>query len=370
MRLIKHIKFKNALALLGGILLINVNVMGQTFTEILARPTNTTITMSILFDQKADVYWEYGTTSGTYTNTTPTYVAVPDSAFIIDFINLQPNTKYYYRTRSRVNGTTTAYQTGTERSFHTARPAGNTFSFAIEADPHMDTNSNPTAYTLTLQNILAQSPDFLIDLGDIFMSEKLPVINPTEIRSRHLLYRPYFGATCHSVPLFLVIGNHEGELGWMNNGTDTCLPVRASNIRRQYYPNPLPNTFYSGDSVEEPHVGLRGNYYSYEWGNCLIVVLDPYWYTLTKPGWGWTLGATQYNWFKNVLNNSHAKFKFVFCHQLVGGNGSDGRGGIEFADFWEMGGENADSTFGFNTNRPGWDSPIHQLMLDNQVNVF
>ena len=227
----------------------NSSVSAQTYTEILGRPTNTTITMSILFDQKADVYWEIGTAPATYTFSTPTYTTVVDSPLVVDFTNLAPNIKYYYRTRYRANGSGSGFLMGTEHSFHTPRPAGSTFSFAIEADPHLDTNSNPSSYTLTLQNILSKSPDFLIDLGDIFMSEKLPVINPTEITNRHLLYRPYFNITCPSMPLYLVLGNHEGELGWMINGSDTSLPVRASNIRKIYYPNPLPNAFYTGDTI-------------------------------------------------------------------------------------------------------------------------
>ena len=277
--------------------------------------------------------------------------------------------KYFYRMRYRESGTT-SYYARTSHSFHTQRPAGSTFTFAIEADPHLDENSNPAVYALTLQNIGLQSPDFLLDLGDTFMSEKLQ--NPTQdsITIRHLLLRSYYDLICHSIPLFLVIGNHEGELGWLLNGTANCLPVMASNTRIKYYPNPLPDSFYSGDTTSEAFVGLRQNYYAWEWGSALFVVLDPYWYTKTKPNWGWTLGVNQYNWFKNVLSTSEAKFKFVFCHQLVGGNGVDGRGGTEFVDFFEMGGENQDSTWGFDTYRSGWEKPIHTLMVDNNATIY
>ncbi len=353
-------------------LLIYGSILGysQNFTEVLGRPTHNSITMSILFDTTAQVYWEYGTVSGNYTTTTPTYSAVVDSSLIVDFTGLLTNTKYYYRTRYRVSGSTTAYLTGTERSFHTPRPFGNTFSFAIEADPHLDTNSNPTAYSLTLQNILSANPDFLFDMGDNFMSEKLPVKTQANITARHLLLRSYYAATCHSVPLYLVIGNHEGELGWLIDGTSTSLPVLTTNTRKLYYPNPLPNSFYTGDTIAEPFVGLRQNYYSFEWGNCLFVVLDPYWYTITKPDWGWTLGAAQYNWFKKTITTSQAKFKFVLCHQLVGGSGTDGRGGAEYVDYFEMGGKNADSTWGFTTNRPNWNDPIHTIMKNTNTDIY
>ncbi|MFZ4401297.1 MAG: T9SS type A sorting domain-containing protein [Bacteroidales bacterium] len=355
------------------LLFLAVNLtFSQNFTEILGRPTNTSITMNILFDQQVDVYWEYGTISGVYPNSTTTLVANVNVPLETDFINLQTNTKYYYRTRYRINGSSSTFLAGTEHSFHTPRSAGSAFSFAIEADPHLDTNSNPAAYTLTLQNIFSKNPDFMLDLGDIFMSEKLPVPMQiqSEVTNRHTLFRPYFNEVCHSVPLYLVIGNHEGELGWLLNGTANCMPVMASNTRKLYYPNPFPNSFYTGDTTNQPFIGLRENYYAYEWGNVLIVALDPFWYTVVKGNWGWTLGTTQYNWFKNVLETSQAKFKFIFCHNLLGGKGNDARGGAEYVDFFEMGGKNADSTWGFTTYRPNFQKTIHQLMVDNHAQIF
>ena len=353
-------------------------LFGQTYSEILGRPTNTSITMSILFDQKMDVYWEYGTAGGNYTQSTPAVIAEKDIPLEKDMTGLLPDTKYYYRTRFRQNGTSEPFLAGGEHSFQTPRKRGTSFTFAIEADPHLDTNSNPASYTLTLQNIFSKKPDFLIDLGDIFMSEKLPVINQTEITKRHILYRPYFNNVCNSVPLYLALGNHEGEAGWLLNGTANSTPVMTTNTRKLYYPNPSPNSFYTGDTIAENFVGLREDYYAFEWGDALIIVLDPYWHTVTRPDWGWTLGKDQYDWFKKTLSSSKAKYKFVFCHHLVGGRpydplaerGLDTRGGSEVAGYFEMGGNNTDNTWGFDKYRPGWGKPIHQLMVDNKVTVF
>jgi hypothetical protein len=93
-------------------------------------------------------------------------------------------------------------------------------------------------------------------------------------------------------------------------------------------------------------------------------------YTKTKPEWGWSLGLEQYNWLKKTLSNSKAKYKFLFSHQLVGGSGTEGRGGSEFAHLYEMGGRNTDSTYGFSTNRSGWDKPIHYLMFENKASIY
>ena len=351
-----------------NILLDSLSIFCQ---ELLGRPTSNSVTINACANKSLNVYYEFGLDSNNYTNQTSVITTQDSIPFNVKITGLNSNTRYYYRMRYRISGTTT-YLTRTSHTFMTKRTSGSTFTFAIEADPHMDTNSLPAVYSLTLQNIKLRNPDFLIDLGDTFMSEKLLVQNPVTIRDRHLLLRSYFDMVCHSVPLFLVLGNHEGELGWRLDSTANNLPVWATNTRKLYYPNPEPDTaFYSGNTKIEPYVGLRQNYYSWEWGNCLFVVIDPYWYTKSKPGWGWTLGVDQFNWFKNVLTNSTAKFKFVFCHQVVGGNGTDGRGGVEIAHLFENGGRNLDSTWGFDTYRSGWGGkPIHQLMVENKVNIF
>ena len=339
-------------------------------SEILGRLTNSSVTMSILFDQKTEVYLEYGNTTGSYKSKSTTVVAEKDTPLEINLLNLTTDTKYYYRTRYRLFGTTTSFINGDEHSFHTQRPFGSIFTFAIEADPHLDSNSDTAAYSLTLRNILSKKPDFLLDLGDTFFSEKQPLVDQTVITNRHILYRPFYGIACHSIPLYLVIGNHEGESGWLLDGTSKSLAVMASNTRKLYYPNPLPDQFFSGNTKSENMVGLRENYYAWEWGNALFIVLDPYWYTTVKPDWGWTLGVDQYNWFKNVITSSKARYKFVFCHQLVGGSGNDARGGAEFAHLFEMGGSNLDGTWGFDINRPGWGKPIHTLMKENNGTIF
>ncbi|MBU6178704.1 MAG: SUMF1/EgtB/PvdO family nonheme iron enzyme, partial [Verrucomicrobia bacterium] len=131
-------------------------------------------------------------------------------------------------------------------------------------------------------------------------------------------------------------------------------------------------------------LGLLEDYYAWEWGDALFIVLDPFWNVTTNPNsadnaWHWTLGKPQYDWLTATLQNSTAKYKFVFTHHLVGGSTTlaDGttpnlaaRGGIEVAGQYEWGGKNADGvTDGFATNRPGWELPIHQLLVRHKVNA-
>ena len=59
----------------------------------------------------------------------------------------------------------------------------------------------------------------------------------------------------------------------------------------------------------------------------------------------------------------------MFSHQIVGGD-PDGRGGVEFADRYEWGGNNLNGTPGFAANRPGWYKPIKDLLEENRVTIF
>ncbi|MEI8074165.1 MAG: metallophosphoesterase, partial [Bacteroidota bacterium] len=62
---------------------------------------------------------------------------------------------------------------------------------------------------------------------------------------------------------------------------------------------------------------------------------------------------------------------FVFIHHLVGGFDIDGvaRGGVEAAGLYEWGGKSLNGQNEFATKRPGWDMPIHNLLLKYGVNV-
>jgi hypothetical protein len=217
--------------------------------------------------------------------------------------------------------------------------------------------------------MLTKSPDFLVDLGDNFMNDKLPVINGSTITERNVLFRNYWQELCHSSSLFVAMGNHEGELGWLPDTGPTSLPSMAANIRKTHIPNPSPGSIYTGNNTPSPFVGLRENYYAWEWGDALFVVIDPYINTKSKAGWGWTLGKEQYEWLKNTLRNTRATFKFIFSHQIVGGT-PEGRGGTELVHLYEMGGSNQDGSWGFTANRPGWEKPLHQLFQETGVNIF
>jgi phosphodiesterase/alkaline phosphatase D-like protein len=96
--------------------------------------------------------------------------------------------------------------------------------------------------------------------------------------------------------------------------------------------SPLVKTaFYGGDAEEVEFVGPPRDYYSWEWGDALFVVVDYYWHSpvpitgnevpgvqLPKDPWRVTMGDAQYRWLKRTLEASRARWKFVFAHHVLG----------------------------------------------------
>ena len=342
---------------------------------ILGRPTNSSVTISILFDQPSEVYWEYGTIPGSYPSRTATFNTVKDTPLEADFSGLIPNTKYYYRTCSRSSGSGGSFQTGSENSFQTQRAPGSTFTFTIEADEHLyDKKGVASIYQVCLNNQALDKPDFMLSLGDIFGDDHQPTtITSAQLDQLHKYYRPFLSSLCSSVPFYVCLGNHEGENDYyMGLTPPNNLAINGTLWRKFYYPNPYPNGFYSGNTDNEPWgIATPENYYAWTWGDALFVVLDVYRYqnkANPKPdGWDWSLGLTQYNWLKSTLESSKSKYKLVFAHHVRG----EGRGAVNLARYYEWGGyESNGTTFGFATKRPGWSKPIHQLFIDNKVNIF
>ena len=363
-----------------------------TFTgeELLGKPTDTSIVVNIVPASDIELYYEYGTSSGTYTGQTSTTTATAGQPHEVTITGLQPNTKCYYRMQYRVSGG--SWVARDEHSFWTQRAPGSTFKFTIISDSHAMYNAQ---YQQAIQNISADQPDFHLDLGDTFMTDYMTTqaaVNDAYLAQRNPLYMDGIG---HSVPIFLASGNHENEEGW--NFDDTFSIALASvKARKLYYPTPIDDgSFYSGNP--DPLTALdvatygdqyREDYYAWKWGDALFVVFDPFQYTMANPygasagegsddpasgdRWNWTMGKQQYDWFKETLENSDAPYKFVFAHHMLGGTQNYVRGGAVPAHMFEWGGYNADgTTWGYTTKRPDWgDEPIHQLLVENHVSAF
>jgi hypothetical protein len=370
----------------------------QNFTgpELLARPTNTSVTVHVVVDTALQVRVRYGTTSGTWTSYTTPISSTANEPVNVVISGLSPNTQYYYQLGySTDGGSTWTYRSrNPERSFYTQRAQGSTFTFSVTSDSHVNIMLGSAAtWKQTLTNVGNDYPDFLIDLGDTFAVDNVTLDD--DARTAYFYQRNstdnYFPRISHSVPIFLAPGNHEQEEGWHISDPAGAVAVWCTNARKRYFPNPVPDAFYSGNTGTYAALDgdqLHEDYYAWNWGDVLFVVIDPFWYTTTKPftgntgggegsdtgsgnRWDWTLGKTQYDWLRQVLTTSNAKYKFVFAHQMVGGGEDYGHGGANSAHLVEWGGYNeAGTTYEFTTRRSGWYAPIHQVLVENSVSAF
>lgn len=341
------------------------------FSLVLGRPTTDAITASVLSSVARSVVIDYRSLSGTSSRRVGPIAVEADAPQNIEISGLSPDTAYAYTVS--LDGVSSG-----EHRFHTARAPGSPFTFTIDADPHnRDPNFNGDLYATTLRNAKADGPDLHVNLGDTFMTEKVKPVTIADAASTFTDMRPYFGIIGPDVPLYLVNGNHEGELGWLlPRGDQRDLPIWSTQLRQAYYPNPLPGGFYRGGSTPDSYLGgVRDGYFAWTWGDAQFIVLDPFWYTSDKPrsevtdgNWGWTLGRAQYDWLRTTLDNSRSAYIFVFVHHLVGG-ASEARGGVEVAANFEWGGKNTDGSDGFATHRPGWGEPIHQLLVAHHVSA-
>ena len=350
----------------AGTNIFHLAVPAHDYDFILARPEKTSITVSVLAYRDLEGFLTYGTSSAAGTNQTAFCQFKAGVPVEWGVAPLLPDAKYFCRFHYRSAGVT-AFAGSPEFSFHTARPPGSRFTFAMTADVHLDEHTSAEVYQQALANLRADQPDFHLDLGNLFMTDKHATC--VEAAQQYLAQRYYLGQT--GVPLLLALGVHDGESSRYDDGTPESLATWSNAIRKKYFPNPAPDNFYTGDSICNVHAGPLENYYAWTWGDALFVVLDPYRYSLRQrggggDGWGWSLGREQYDWLAQTLAGSRAKYKFILLHNLLSGD-SASRGGVEIAGFNEWGGKNLDGTAGFVSHRPGWPMPVHQLLLRHHV---
>ena len=382
----------------------------SAITVILGRPTGRSITVSALASEELEAYFEYGVKPGNYTaktSSTKSQAGKPIEALLDP---LKANTRYYYRMRYRRAGPG-AYVAAAEATFHTQRAAGSAFTFGVQGDSHperLNRMYHPDLYVRTMQNVRQDRPDFYITLGDDFNVDPLynrDNLNVASVAQLYIRQRGFLGLMAGSTALFLVNGNHEQAAAIHLNGTPDNPAIYAGKARNLYYPLPVPDDFYGGDTEPVEFLGLRRDYYAWTWGDALFVTLDPYWHSpveideeiggggggprgrpkgerkgepkgerkgggpggrRNRDGWGMTMGDAQYQWLKRTLEQSQARYKFVFAHHVSG----TGRGAVEVSDLYEWGGKNRAGEWEFDKKRPGWALPIHQLMVKNGVTIF
>jgi len=352
----------------------------EVATIILGRPTANTITISVRPSTNLECYVEFGLGDDLHDQRSATRSLAAGMPLTWSLTGLEADCEYSYRLRYRSPGDS-AFATGPVYRFHTQREPGSAFTFEVQGDSHPERSpkqNDPSLYAQTLLAAAKDSPDFYIAMGDDFSVDTLRVIDKASVEEVYLRQLPYLGLVAHSSALFLVNGNHEQAALCNLDGTPDNVAVWAQNARNLYFPQPAPDGFYTGDEQPVDHIGLLRDYYAWTWGDALFVVIDPYWHSpapvdnqsgndsKARESWDITVGEAQYNWLRNTLEESSATFKFVFAHHVNG----TGRGGVETAVLHEWGGRNKRGEWEFGAMRPGWDAPIHELMVRNGVTIF
>ncbi|MBS0192172.1 MAG: YHYH protein [Phycisphaerales bacterium] len=358
---------------------------------ILARPTDRSITVSVHASDAAEATVEYWPTGNSTRRKSVPVTTGANTVTNIEITGLTPGTEYIYRLGLAKHNQPIHW--GDDQRFRTRPAPGTPFTFVMQADSHLDQGVEPAVYEQTLANMLAARPDFVIDLGDTFMTDQ----RGKEFKSALAQYdaqRYYFGQLARSAPLFMVLGNHDGEKGSSGTAPDDIGPW-SFNQRTARFPAPIiDGIHYTGQTTMKDGVGA--NYYAFQWGDAQLIVLDPFWASTdrirgggrggpqdrqgeqandqplapTDSSWSMTLGRAQYDWLTKTLQSSNARYRFVFIHHLVGGmGGPESRGGVESSRFFEWGGNNADGTPGFAEHRSGWTLPIHDLLAKHHVSA-
>ena len=421
------------------------NAFAQTAQEfdgdvLLGRPTDTSISVSVMTHSDQHVYVEYGRQAGSYTERSVAMELIAERPHEFELASLDPDAEYFYRLRFKAPDAEN-FRAAEEHDFSTQKQKGSSFNFAVQADPHMGArtrfqkwcggrcnreSANDLTFNTTMANMVEKNPDFVVDLGDTFMTsqnagngmfeiqerERNAPIGQAEVISDYVYLRSLLTQAASTTALFLVPGNHDTERQTRLDGTPNNLSVWANNARKTYFPTPTDNGFYTGSTTEVDYIGRHDGHYAWEWGDALFIGLDPFWNG--PPGgwgndgpWGRSLGREQFDWLRDTLEASDATFKFVFLHHLIGGLDNpfgSSRGGHLYADYFEWGGrtpfdqenwlrenivpfddsprsrpeagappmrtvDSSTEAYEFDRYREGWGVPIHQMLVDNGVNI-
>ena len=396
---------------LAAVALRSAAQTGDGENIILGRPTDTSIVVHVLAEEGTEVSVEYGEAPERLSQSTASTAASADGTAAVAITELAPDRRYYYRVTYM---DTDGNRAGDEHSFRTQRSKGATFSFGVQGDSHPERRRSmyhPDLYARTMRLVADAQPDLYFMLGDDFsISPQVPdffqgdrsLLTQKFVDDIYINQRRFLGLMANSTALFPVNGNHEEARRSLLGTVLHDVAIFAGRARNRLFPVPTPDEFYSGNPEPVPGIGLLGDYFAFEWGDALFVSLDPYWHStrvtegigggnggmaagmgsnppwseivdewraLTRPTgnlWDATIGDAQYEWFKATLEESDAEHKFVFTHHILG----TGRGGIERATKYEWGGYTDDGEWEFDTQRPNWELPIHQLMVENGVTIF
>jgi hypothetical protein len=278
-----------------------------------------------------------------------------------DFSGLMPGVRYDYELRTLVGD---SLYVGRAR---TLVGRGSPVLAVVLTDAHIDAADigGTASINFTSAASLASSinPDFVVSLGDNvqFVSGgfNAPAPDTATARAAYLEWlhcaEDFIGNVAH----FPIVGNWCGRNGW-----DGALTDNSTSQALLYLPGPDATTYPAGG-------GANQDYYAFESGDALFIVLNVQSYTMTPhTGSGspearadtWTLGAEQLAWLESTLATSSQRWKVIFSHHIVGGAGSSGPTAQFYQSAYGRGGGQGCYV--------GEQEIVHNLMQKYGVQVF
>lgn len=243
--------------------------------------------------------------------------------------NLKPNTTYYYRATTTVDGKT---QTTKTYNFKTAPAKGGDFTFALISDLQMKAES-----PATVKQIGQNKPDFIIYEGDMgntpwkageWFDLENCFVNPAEDGKTwfEIMQQEEDGAELlQYTPIFPVPGNHEvddqrvfSDKERAANNDDWSLSIYMQ-LFRPLYP-------------EQEYAKGGKHWYSVDYGDLHISNISCFrwqaWDGFEAPGWAMfddiSKDSAQVKWLENDLASTDAKYKWVNMHWHMLNRGDDG----------------------------------------------
>ena len=164
------------------------------------------------------------------------------------------------------------FKTAASGRFHTQRKPGSAFTFTLQADSHLDQGTRAALYEKTLANALADKPDFHVDLGDTFMTDKYPKYQ--DALPQFIAQRYYFGRIGTGAAVFLVPGNHDPGIEKFFQGNE-ILPRTGALIDNVGY---MHGHTYPDHSLQG-HLIISGHHHP------LVTIRDQVGCALRAPGY-------------------------------------------------------------------------------------
>jgi len=253
-----------------------------------SKVTPSSAVLVVKADVSADVRVDYGSSSGVYT-VSKTSLGLTRHEVLLDVP--VPSSTIYYSVTITDSANPAVSVTVPEKSFHTARFAGQPFSFGAAGDnrPWSNTTVQPAVWGTIVGQMAAENPDLALNVGDIIYG------TPTDTSTQNIAkYDGYFSITSTlsaSVPVYQAIGNHE-YIGTASN--------RAGY--EQEFTLPENNGADAGTYGEE--------YYSFDNGDTHFVSL-----CTELPGQEGLVTGNQKLWLQQDLAVNTKPWTVVFMHR-------------------------------------------------------